>query len=69
MAFHRKRAGSVNDEGGLGWVEQPGDRPKPVEREMTHEYAAGAFLLAGSEIIQLRVGEWKIEGQGIPDFP
>jgi len=39
------------DEGGrLGYVQPPGDAPRPADREMTHEYAAGAFLLAGSEM-------------------
>lgn len=43
----------VGPDGKLGYVQPVGDRPKPAAREMTHEYATGAFLLAGSEVIKL----------------
>jgi rhamnogalacturonyl hydrolase YesR len=45
---------SVNDEGRLGWVQPVGARPEPVERSDEAPYGDGAFLLAGSEIIELR---------------
>ena len=45
---------SVHPNGKLGWVQPVGDRPRAVESHMTHEYAVGAFLLAGSEILKLQ---------------
>jgi rhamnogalacturonyl hydrolase YesR len=45
---------SVHPNGKLGWVQPVGDRPRLVQSHMTHEYAAGAFLLAGSEILKLQ---------------
>jgi unsaturated rhamnogalacturonyl hydrolase len=45
--------GAVNEEGKLGWVQLPGDRPSSVTEEDTMEYGVGAFLLAGSEVIRL----------------
>jgi rhamnogalacturonyl hydrolase YesR len=45
---------SVHADGKLGWVQPVGDRPRVVESHMTHEYAVGAFLLAGSEILKLQ---------------
>lgn len=45
--------GAVNEEGRLGWVQPPGDRPLLVTKEDTMEYGAGAFLLAGSEVVRL----------------
>jgi len=44
---------AVNEEGRVGWTQQPGDRPAPVEKDHAEPYGAGAFLLAGSEIISL----------------
>jgi unsaturated rhamnogalacturonyl hydrolase len=44
---------SVSEEGKLGWVQLPGDQPSLVTKENTMEYGAGAFLLAGSEVIRL----------------
>ena len=46
--------GCVGPDGKLGYVQPVADRPKPVARKMTHEYATGAFLLAGSEVIKLQ---------------
>ena len=45
---------SVNEKGRLGWVQPVGARPEPVSRADTGAYGAGAFLMAGSEIIALR---------------
>jgi unsaturated rhamnogalacturonyl hydrolase len=47
--------GAVNEEGKLGWVQLPGDRPSTVIEEDSMEYGAGAFLLAGSEVIRLLI--------------
>lgn len=44
---------AVNEKGRLGWVQTPGDRPSLVNKEDTMEYGAGAFLLAGSEVVRL----------------
>ncbi len=43
----------VNDQGKLGWVQQPWDRPGIVRADGTYEYGVGAFLLAGSEVFSL----------------
>ncbi len=45
--------GAISEEGRLGWVQPPGDRPSLVSQEDTMEYGVGAFLLAGSEIMRL----------------
>jgi rhamnogalacturonyl hydrolase YesR len=45
--------GAVSEEGRLGWVQPPGDRPSQVTKEDTMEYGVGAFLLAGSEVLRL----------------
>jgi rhamnogalacturonyl hydrolase YesR len=44
---------SVHPNGKLGWVQPPDYEPGVVQYSNTHEYAAGAFLLAGSEVIKL----------------
>ncbi|MGA9118510.1 MAG: glycoside hydrolase family 88 protein [Bacteroidota bacterium] len=44
---------AVDADGKLGWVQPIGADPKKVERSMTEVYGAGAFLLAGSEVIGL----------------
>jgi rhamnogalacturonyl hydrolase YesR len=44
---------AVNEEGRVGWVQQPGDKPASVDRDHAEPYGAGAFLLAGSQIIRL----------------
>jgi rhamnogalacturonyl hydrolase YesR len=44
---------AVNEEGRVGWTQQPGDRPAPVEKDHAEPYGAGAFLLAGSELVSL----------------
>lgn len=44
---------SVQPSGKLGWVQPVGDRPAAAGPDDTHEYAVGAFLLAGSEMVKL----------------
>lgn len=42
----------VNEQGKIGWVQPIGADPKKVTEEMTAVYGAGAFLLAGNEMIK-----------------
>jgi len=44
---------AVEDSGKLGYVQPVGDRPAPARRDQTHEYAVGAFLLAGGQVLKL----------------
>lgn len=44
---------SVSEEGALGWVQPPGRRPALSFADGTAPYGAGAFLLAGSEMLRL----------------
>ncbi len=44
---------AVEADGRLGWVQQVGDRPQNVVKEDTQFYGVGAYLLAGSAIIDL----------------
>jgi rhamnogalacturonyl hydrolase YesR len=44
---------AVNDAGRLGWVQQVGFAPDTATESDTHDYAAGALLLAGSEMLEL----------------
>lgn len=44
---------AVTSEGKLGYVQKVAGGPGPAKPEDTHEYAVGAFLLAGSEILKL----------------
>jgi len=46
-------ASCVEPDGKLGWVQRINDRPGPVARSDTHEYGAGALLLAASEMMRL----------------
>ena len=46
-------AGSVHPNGMLGWVQPVDAQPRPSLPVTTHEYAAGLFLLAGSEVLKL----------------
>ena len=48
--------GKVTPEGKLGYVQKVAGAPGDVKPEDTHEYAVGAFLLAGSEIVKLTDG-------------
>jgi hypothetical protein len=43
----------VSEEGKVEWGQPVGDRPVAVQREDTHEYVTGAFLLAGSQVFTL----------------
>lgn len=45
--------GLVDQNGKLGYVQAVGDRPGKVDPNATHEYGAGAFLLAGKEMLLL----------------
>jgi rhamnogalacturonyl hydrolase YesR len=44
---------AVNAQGRLGWVQAVGQQPGPSTMDATNDYATGAFLLAGSEILKL----------------
>ena len=44
---------AVNAQGRLGWVQAVGSKPGPSTVDSTNDYATGAFLLAGSEILKL----------------
>jgi rhamnogalacturonyl hydrolase YesR len=44
---------AVNAQGRLGWVQGVGSQPGPSTVDSTEDYAVGAFLLAGSEILKL----------------
>lgn len=46
-------AAQVSDEGKVRFGQTVGDRPAAVDREDSHEYVTGAFLLAGSAMIRL----------------
>lgn len=43
---------AVHEDGRIGWVQQIGKSPGEVNFEDTQAYGAGAFLLAGSEMIK-----------------
>lgn len=43
----------VGEDGALGWVQPPGRRPALSFADGTAPYGAGAFLLAGSEMLRL----------------
>jgi unsaturated rhamnogalacturonyl hydrolase len=44
----------VGEEGAFGWVQPPGRRPALSFADGTAPYGAGAFLLAGSEMLRLQ---------------
>jgi len=44
---------AVDESGKLGWVQPVSDRPGLACPGSTHEYAVGAFLLAGSQMVKL----------------
>jgi rhamnogalacturonyl hydrolase YesR len=44
---------SLSPEGKVLWGQQVDDEPHLVERESSHEYVTGTFLLAGSEVYKL----------------
>lgn len=45
---------SVSAEGKVQWGQKVGDRPVTVKQSDSHEYVAGTFLLAGSEMLKLK---------------
>ena len=49
----RALAEKVNEEGRLGFVQPPGREPRDYDADEWHEYGTGAFLLAGSELLNL----------------
>lgn len=48
---------AVHENGKIGWVQKIGYKPEDVSYEDTHAYGAGAFLLAGNEMIRLMEAE------------
>jgi unsaturated rhamnogalacturonyl hydrolase len=44
---------AVQENGKLGWVQPGGDRPYLSKAEMSNWYSAGAFLMAGKQILRL----------------
>ena len=50
---------AVHEDGKLGWVQKIGYKPEDVSFDDTHAYGAGAFLLAGSEMVKLFEAESK----------
>jgi rhamnogalacturonyl hydrolase YesR len=44
---------AVHPNGKIGWVQDIGMDPKDVSFDDTHAYGAGAFLLAGSEMVRM----------------
>ena len=44
---------AVSTEGRLGWVQAVGAKPGPSNLNDTNDYATGAFLLAGNELLNL----------------
>jgi hypothetical protein len=49
----RGLAWALQASGKLGWVQQVGYDPRTVGSDDNREYGADAFLLAGSEILEL----------------
>jgi rhamnogalacturonyl hydrolase YesR len=45
--------GCLSPEGKVEWGQDVGDRPVSVKQDDSHEYVAGTFLLAGSEMLKL----------------
>jgi rhamnogalacturonyl hydrolase YesR len=52
----RGLVGAVSEQGRLGWVQQIAAAPGDVKPDATQEYAVGAFLLAGSEVLKMETG-------------
>ena len=44
---------AVSAEGRLGWVQAVGQEPGPSTADATKDYATGAFLLAGEQVLKL----------------
>lgn len=45
---------AVSEEGKVQWGQKVGDRPVLVQKEDSHEYVAGTFLLAASEVYRFQ---------------
>jgi rhamnogalacturonyl hydrolase YesR len=63
-------ASSIHSNGKLGWVQPVDGQPRPSLPVTSHEYAAGLFLLASSEVFKLSqsgVITPDIVGEYIPD--
>jgi rhamnogalacturonyl hydrolase YesR len=45
--------GAVDESGKVGWVQKPDDRPRLLQKPDSETYGTGAFLLAGSEMLNL----------------
>jgi rhamnogalacturonyl hydrolase YesR len=45
--------GCIGDDGQLGWVQPIGSAPDAYDSTTSQEYGAGAFLAAGSQVMQL----------------
>lgn len=54
----------VSHEGRVGYVQQVAGAPGPSKPDATQEYAVGAFLLAGSEMLKLN--PWRYDFGDIP---
>ena len=48
---------AVSPAGKVRWGQLVAGQPNPIDREDTHEYVAGTFLLAGSEVYRLAKGD------------
>ena len=46
-------ANAVSPDGKVRWGQPVGDSPAALKSEQTHEYVTGAFMMAGSEMLQL----------------
>lgn len=43
----------IHDNGMIGWVQLPAFNPREVKFEHNMDYGAGAYLLAGSEVLKM----------------
>ena len=57
---------SVSAEGKVQWGQLVGDRPVAVKQEHSHEYVTGTFLLAGSEVLKLKLKAPKVSETILP---
>jgi len=46
---------AIHGSGKIGWVQDIGMDPRDVSFDDTHAYGAGAFLLAGSEVLKIAI--------------
>ncbi len=45
----------ITPEGKLTWVQKIGSKPEAVKSEDNQEYGSGAFLMAGTEMLKLKL--------------